>query len=88
MLILDLKLLIVSQIVIKFELPYVLTLPQNAIFNITDVCIPNLFKTIAAGENDKLYFETGSSILPLGFTFSGSITIPPGNYTEFAFVQF
>ena len=37
----------------KFELPYVLTMPHNA-FYITDVCIPNLFKTIASGENDKL----------------------------------
>ena len=25
----------------KFELPYVLTMPHNAIFYITDVCIPN-----------------------------------------------
>ena len=38
----------------KFELPYVLTMPHNAIFYITDVCIPNLFKTIARDENDKL----------------------------------
>ena len=41
----------------KFELPYVLTMPSNAVFYITDVCIPNLFKTIAKDENDKLYVE-------------------------------
>ena len=35
----------------KFELPYVRTMPHNAIFYITDVCIPNLFKTISRGEN-------------------------------------
>ena len=71
----------------NFELPYVLTLPHNAIFYITDVCMPNLFQTIARGENDTLYFETGSSILPLGFPNSGTITLPPGNYTETALVQ-
>ena len=47
-----------------------------------------LFKTIARDENDTLYFETGSAILPLGFSLSGTtVTIPPGNYTELAFVQ-
>ena len=71
----------------KFEIPYALTLPSNAMFSVTDVCIPNLFKTIARSENDTLYFETGSSILPLGFTLSGTVTLPPGNYTELAFVQ-
>ena len=41
----------------KFELPYVLTMPHNAIFYITDVCIPNLFKTICRDEIDDLYFQ-------------------------------
>ena len=39
----------------KFELPYVLTMPSNAIFYITDVCIPNLFKTISRSENDQIW---------------------------------
>ena len=77
----------ISDSYFRFELPYVLTMPHNAIFYITDVCIPNLFKTIARGENDTLYFETGSAILPLGFPLSGTVTIPPRNYTELAFVQ-
>ena len=66
-------------------------MPSNAIFYITDVCIPNLFKTIAKNENDKLYVET---IVPIGGIFTTSsvriehtITIPPGNYTEVAFSQ-
>ena len=60
-------------------------------FYITDVCVPNLFKTISRNENDKLYVET---IVPIGGIFSTSsvrvehtITIPPGNYTELAFAQ-
>ena len=28
------------------------------LFYITDVCTPNLFKTISKWEADKLYFET------------------------------
>ena len=55
------------------------------------MCIPNLFKTIARNENDKLYVET---IVPMDGIFTTSsvriehtITIPPGNYTELAFSQ-
>ena len=75
----------------KFELPYVLTMPPNAIFYITDVCIPNLFKTIAQNENDKLYVEIIAEDQGI-FTTSSvriehTITIPPGNYTELAFSQ-
>ena len=75
----------------KFELPYVLTMPSNAIFYITDVCIPNLFKTIAQNENDKLYVEIIAEDQGI-FTTSSvriehTITIPPGNYTELAFSQ-
>ena len=75
----------------KFELPYVLTMPPNAIFYITDVCIPNLFKTIARDENDKLYFEiivqTNGIFTTSSVRVEHSITIPPGNYTELAFSQ-
>ena len=46
-----------------------------------------MFKTIARCENDTLDFQTGSSILSLGFPLSGTVTLPPGNYTELAFVQ-
>ena len=75
----------------KFELPYVLTMPHNAIFYITDVCIPNLFKTIATGENDKLYVEVivenGGIFTTSNVRVEHTITIPPGNYTELAFSQ-
>ena len=66
-------------------------MPHKAIFYITDVCIPNLFKTICKDENDDLYFEyttqlTGifdSSTVRVG----GSITFTRGNNTELAFTQ-
>ena len=66
----------------KFELPYVLTMPSNAIFYITDVCIPNLFKTISRNENDNFYVETIIQTAGI-FTTSSvrvehTITIPPG----------
>ena len=73
----------------KFELPYVLTMPHNAIFYITDVCIPNLFKTIAAGENDTVYVEYTTQWQGLfnssSVTIYNSATLPPGNYTELGF---
>ena len=73
----------------KFELPYVLTMPSDAIFYITDVCIPNLFKTIARGENDDLYYEYTAQVYNPIFiermTFVGSITMSPANYTEISF---
>jgi len=75
----------------KFELPYVLTMPHNAIFYITDVCIPNLFKTISRDENDDLYFQYTASFDGIFTTetvsIHGSITMPPGNYTEISFTQ-
>ena len=79
----------ISESNFKIEIPYVLNTPSNCSFYITDVCIPNLFKTISKDENDTLYFET---IVPISgiFTTSSvrvehSLTIPPGNYTELAF---
>ena len=66
-------------------------MPHNAIFYITDVCIPNLFKTISRDENDDLYFEYTTSFNGIfdiqTVRIVGSITMPPGNYTELAFSQ-
>ena len=62
-------------------------MPHNAIFYITDVCIPNLFKTIATGENDKLYVEVivenGGIFTTSNVRVEHTITIPPGNYTGY-----
>ena len=75
----------------KFELPFVINTSYTAKFYITDVCIPNLFKTISKDENDKFYFETIARINGI-FTTSSvrvehTITMPPGNYTELGFCQ-
>ena len=75
----------------KFELPYVLNTPSNCIFYITDVCIPNLFKTISTGENDTLYVEYTAhwdGIFDSStYTIYNSVTLPPGNYTELSFAS-
>ena len=42
----------------KIELPYTLTLPDNAIFYVDDVCIPHNWYTVEAGVSDKLYVRT------------------------------
>ena len=44
----------------KYELPYTLHMPHNACFYITDFCIPNCWRTIDAGMNDKLYYNIGN----------------------------
>ena len=55
------------------------------------MCIPNLFKTIATGENDKLYVEVivenGGIFTTSNVRVEHTITIPSGNYTELAFSQ-
>ena len=75
----------------KFEIPYVLTMPHNAIFYVTDVCKPKLFKTISRDENDDLYFEyttSSNGVFDIATVrIVGSITLPPGNYTEIGFAQ-
>ena len=72
----------------KFELPYVLTMPHNAIFT-SQMCIPNLFKIICRGENDDLYYEytalVPNAIFIERITMVGSITLSPANYTEISF---
>ena len=39
----------------RVELPTTVTLPENAIYYITDVCIPNTWTTITENYNDTLY---------------------------------
>jgi len=41
----------------KIELPSSLTLPNNTVFYIDDVCIPHSWYTIEAGINDKLFMR-------------------------------
>ena len=50
-----------------------------------------MFKTISWDENDDLYFEYTTSYTGVfdiqTVRVSGSITLPPGNYTEIGFTQ-
>ena len=61
------------------------------LFFTSDVCIPNLFKTVAKNENDKLdveiIVETGGIFTTSSVRVEHTITIPSGNYTELAFSQ-
>jgi len=69
----------------KIELPYTITMPNDAVFFICDVCIPYLWKTVDLNVNDHIYFSVG---LPSpSFPFTVSFTnytgiIPAGNYGE------
>ena len=48
-------------------------------FFITDICIPNTFKTLEQGINDTLYIRF--DIYPESITYFTTIAIPPKNYT-------
>ena len=43
----------VSSTNFKIELPYTLKLPDNAIFYVDDVCIPQNWYTVETGMNDN-----------------------------------
>ena len=58
----------------KYELPYTISMPQNACFFITDVCIPYLWRTVNQNENDHIYFSVGI------IQYTG--VIPPGSHGE------
>ena len=62
----------------KIELPYTLQLPDNTVFFVTDVCIPNVWRTIEANLNDRLYLKDTSQI---GVHFV-VIKLSAGNYTQ------
>ena len=69
----------------KYELPYTISMPQNACFFITDVCIPYLWRTVNKNENDHIYFsvQTPSPSFPfslVGIQYTG--VIPAGSYGE------
>jgi hypothetical protein len=41
----------------KIDLPQTLKLPDNCVFYVDDVSIPNVFRTVETDINDKLYFR-------------------------------
>jgi len=69
----------------KIELPYTITMPQDAVFFVTDVCIPYLWRTIDLNINDHIYFSVGTPAPSFPFTVSFQNytgIIPAGNYGE------
>ena len=65
----------------KIQLSENIKFPENSGFYITDICIPNTFKTVETGINDKLYIRF--DIYPESITQFKTITIPPKNYTGY-----
>ena len=45
----------------KCELKETMLMPENAVFRIVDVAIPNTFTTIMSGINDKLYWYVSNT---------------------------
>ena len=43
----------------KFQLPYVVNLPSNCIFYISEISVPHIWGTINTDVNDKLYISVG-----------------------------
>ena len=70
----------------KFPLPFVLTMPHNATFFISDICIPHIWCTIDKDVNDKLYVGVGhrNPVMTSYITtwFDHICVVPPGNYDE------
>ena len=70
----------------KITLPYTIQLPDNCVFFVTDVCIPNVWQTIDEDFNDRLYLYYNT---PSGTPASPGdlesrylvVKLSPGNYT-------
>ena len=71
----------------KITLPYTVHMLENTIFFITDVCIPNVWKTIETDFNDRLYlfYRTPSGSTTVQLTIPREIytvvQLSSGNYT-------
>ena len=57
----------------KVDLPTTVTLPEDTVFYIDDICIPHSWYTIDEERNNKFYFKIGST--------SYVKTVPSGNYS-------
>jgi hypothetical protein len=73
----------VSDSEFKIDLPYVIQMPPNTVFFITDVCIPHVWKTVEEDYNDKLYLQ----VMTDGRGFVNVVAqLAAGNYTNQTFV--
>ena len=62
---------------LKIDLPQNIDLPEDTVFYMDDICIPNSWYTIDEERNNKFYFKIGSTVYVK--------TIPPGNYSTTTF---
>lgn len=67
----------------KIDLPYSVTFPENAVFYIDDISIPNSFYTVEAGINDKMYFRLTTGGLNTDYV----ITLDSKNYNGAQFAN-
>ena len=71
----------------KIELPYTVEIPDNTVFFVTDVCIPNVWQTIETNFNDRLYvcLSAPSGVLPvqqaINTNYYNIVQLSQGNYT-------
>jgi len=61
----------------KVDLPTTVTLPEDTVFYIDDICIPGSWYMIDSERNNKFYFKIGST--------SYVKIIPDGNYSTITF---
>ena len=74
----------------KYELPQSIHLPLGAVFFVTDVCIPNVWRTIETSVDDKIYISLGYLSSNPALAVQGVIdhwsdsvgTLPAGYYSE------
>ena len=69
----------------KINLPQSLTFPNNSVFYVDDISIPNAWYVIEKNINDKLYINVTSNNTLINKFYI--ITIDPGNYTAIDFAN-
>ena len=69
----------------KIELAQTLQMPDNAVFFVTDICIPHVFQLIETGVNDRLYYKYSARRTTNQYsvnTYYAIITLPYGGFTS------
>jgi hypothetical protein len=78
----------------KIELPITVNTPDDCVFYITEISIPNVFQTVQENFNDRMYWALGTARIEgvdppiVVYDFEHYITkIPAGNYTISQFAE-
>ena len=65
----------------KIELAQTLQMPDNAVFFVTDICIPHVFQLIETGVHDRLYYKYSAPRATNEYSINAHyiiITVPAG----------